>query len=117
MQIAHWPVLFRGSFPLLSDPSVSMVAWTTTPWTLPSNLGLCVNPTFTYVKIEDVKLKRVLILAKCRLGALYKKPAEYKVINELLGSTLVGEKYTPCLPYVPKPTTEVEHSANFGLLD
>ena len=39
------------SFPLDDDPSVSMIAWTTTPWTLPSNLALCVNPDFTYVKV------------------------------------------------------------------
>ena len=40
------------SFPLLSDPSVSLLAWTTTPWTLPSNLALCVNPAFIYLKIK-----------------------------------------------------------------
>ena len=39
------------SFPLVQDPNVKLVAWTTTPWTLPSNLGLCVNPNSTYVKI------------------------------------------------------------------
>lgn len=40
------------NFPLDEDPSVSMIAWTTTPWTLPSNLGLCVHPDFTYVKVK-----------------------------------------------------------------
>lgn len=40
------------SFPLLDDPDgASLVAWTTTPWTLPSNLALCVNPAFTYCKV------------------------------------------------------------------
>lgn len=39
------------SFPLVNDPAVKLVAWTTTPWTLPSNLALCVNPNSTYVKI------------------------------------------------------------------
>jgi len=39
------------SFPLVNDPTVKLVAWTTTPWTLPSNLALCVNPNATYVKI------------------------------------------------------------------
>ena len=39
------------NFPLDDDPSVSMIAWTTTPWTLPSNLALCVHPDFTYVKV------------------------------------------------------------------
>ena len=42
------------SFPLVSDPSVSLLAWTTTPWTLPSNLALCVHPDFQYVKIHGM---------------------------------------------------------------
>ena len=40
------------SFPLDDQPNVNMVAWTTTPWTLPSNLALCVHPDLTYVKIK-----------------------------------------------------------------
>ena len=39
------------SFPLVEDPSVSFLAWTTTPWTLPSNLALCVHPAYNYVKV------------------------------------------------------------------
>ena len=39
------------SFPLLEDPNVRLLAWTTTPWTLPSNLGLNVHPTHEYVKV------------------------------------------------------------------
>ena len=41
------------SFPLVDDPDTSLMAWTTTPWTLPSNLACAVNPTFEYVKIKD----------------------------------------------------------------
>ena len=40
------------SFPLDEDPNVKMIAWTTTPWTLPSNLALCVHPELTYVKVQ-----------------------------------------------------------------
>lgn len=43
------------TFPLVSDPNVKLVAWTTTPWTLPSNLALAVNPNFDYVKLKDIK--------------------------------------------------------------
>jgi len=43
------------SFPLLNDPETKFVVWTTTPWTLPSNLALAVNPDFDYVKIKDLK--------------------------------------------------------------
>ena len=39
------------SFPLVDDPTVKFIAWTTTPWALPSNLALCVNSNAVYVKI------------------------------------------------------------------
>lgn len=41
------------TFPMEEDPTVNFIAWTTTPWTLPSNLALAINPTFTYLKILD----------------------------------------------------------------
>lgn len=45
------------AFPVVGDPdNAAFVAWTTTPWTLPSNLALCVNANFTYVKVGDVML-------------------------------------------------------------
>mmetsp|Transcript_28893 Transcript_28893/g.40602 ORF Transcript_28893/g.40602 Transcript_28893/m.40602 type:complete len:1110 (-) Transcript_28893:233-3562(-) len=59
------------SFPVLPDKSYSMLAWTTTPWTLPSNLGLCVNPDMDYVKIKEVATGKQYVLAKCRLFMLY----------------------------------------------
>ena len=46
------PAIFI-TFPLLEDPETSLIAWTTTPWTLPSNLACAVNPEFTYLKIVD----------------------------------------------------------------
>jgi isoleucyl-tRNA synthetase len=39
------------TFPIKSEPNVKFLAWTTTPWTLPSNLGIAVNPEFEYVKV------------------------------------------------------------------
>ena len=60
------------TFPLVEDKNVSFLAWTTTPWTLPSNLALAVNPNFTYVRIKDLKTGSLYILAKCRLMELYK---------------------------------------------
>jgi isoleucyl-tRNA synthetase len=47
------------TFPLVEDPGVSLVAWTTTPWTLPSNLALCVNPDMEYVRVKDLKTGKV----------------------------------------------------------
>lgn len=51
-------VIVIVAFPLENEPSVSLVAWTTTPWTLPSNLTLCVNPSLTYVKIKGKAVTR-----------------------------------------------------------
>ena len=44
------------SFPLLEEPEVSMIAWTTTPWTLPSNMTLCVHPELIYVKVKGLHI-------------------------------------------------------------
>uniref|UniRef100_A0A1B6DSJ0 Isoleucine--tRNA ligase, cytoplasmic n=1 Tax=Clastoptera arizonana TaxID=38151 RepID=A0A1B6DSJ0_9HEMI len=87
------------SFPLKKDTSVSFVAWTTTPWTLPSNLALCVNPELTYVKVKDLKTEKHYILMEARLQALFKNEDEYVVEDKFLGSKLKGEKYIPLFPY------------------
>jgi len=65
------------SFPLDSDPGVSMVAWTTTPWTLPSNLALCVHPDLMYVKVKDNRKDRngvVYIMMEVRISELRAVP-------------------------------------------
>ncbi|XP_018431429.1 PREDICTED: isoleucine--tRNA ligase, cytoplasmic-like [Nanorana parkeri] len=69
------------TFPLLEEPTVSLVAWTTTPWTLPSNLALCVNPDLTYIKLRDKSNGNLYILMEARLSALYKAADEYEVLE------------------------------------
>jgi isoleucyl-tRNA synthetase len=54
-------------FPLVEDESVVLLAWTTTPWTLPSNLALAVNADFDYIKFKDKKTEKVYIVALCRI--------------------------------------------------
>ena len=75
------------SFPTRNDPNVKLLAWTTTPWTLPSNLVLAVNPTFVYVKVKDLKRNEVFIFAECRLKDFFGKE-KYEVIEKLKGSDL-----------------------------
>uniref|UniRef100_A0A8C4M7P8 isoleucine--tRNA ligase n=1 Tax=Equus asinus asinus TaxID=83772 RepID=A0A8C4M7P8_EQUAS len=58
------------TFPLEEDENISLVAWTTTPWTLPSNLALCVNPDMQYVKIKGKYEGKLLILMEARLSSL-----------------------------------------------
>ena len=49
------------TFPLDEDPSLNLVAWTTTPWTLPSNLALCVHPEFIYVTLQGMTIHYIAI--------------------------------------------------------
>uniref|UniRef100_A0A8C3VEB1 Isoleucine--tRNA ligase, cytoplasmic n=1 Tax=Catharus ustulatus TaxID=91951 RepID=A0A8C3VEB1_CATUS len=83
------------SFPLEEDPDVSLVAWTTTPWTLPSNLALCVNPELQYVKLRG----KIYILMESRLVALYKSDSEYQILDRFPGIVLKGKKYKPLFEY------------------
>ena len=70
----HDPAVYV-TFPIVGDvDKAEFVAWTTTPWTLPSNLALCVNPKMVYVRVRDLKLNRVFVLAKMRMGELYTVP-------------------------------------------
>lgn len=87
------------SFPLVDDPNVKLIAWTTTPWTLPSNLMLCVNKDLDYVKVEDVHRKETFILAQVRLSELYKKKEDYKILETFKGEKLAGLKYVPLFDY------------------
>jgi isoleucyl-tRNA synthetase len=76
-----------------------VLAWTTTPWTLPENLALCVGPDVAYCWIEDAATTDVYLLAKERLAAYYKKPEQYRILAECPGSALVGLAYEPLFPY------------------
>lgn len=75
------------------------LAWTTTPWTLPSNLGLCMGPKIEYVKILDKESGDYYILAKSRLSAYYKNDSDYEIIYEKLGNEFLGAEYEPLFPY------------------
>lgn len=74
-----------------------ILAWTTTPWTLPSNMALAVGKDILYVKIKDGQ--DVYYLAKDRLPVYYKKGAKFEVLEELAGESLVGLRYEPLFPY------------------
>ena len=86
------------AFPLKNDPNVKLLAWTTTPWTLPSNLALAVNPDFVYVKVKDPKRNEVFILAECRLKDFFGKE-KFEVLEKLKGSDLVGLEYVPLFDF------------------
>jgi isoleucyl-tRNA synthetase len=99
------------NFPLVDEPNVALLAWTTTPWTLPSNLALCVNPNLTYVKIVDkTRNNNVYILLEARLSQLFRelnkpniteeqKAEFYEILDRFPGTALVGKKYQPLFQY------------------
>uniref|UniRef100_A0A0N8ESM8 Isoleucine--tRNA ligase, cytoplasmic n=1 Tax=Heterocephalus glaber TaxID=10181 RepID=A0A0N8ESM8_HETGA len=90
------------TFPLEEDENISLVAWTTTPWTLPSNLAVCVNPDMVYVKVKDVARGKLLILMEARLSALYKLESDYEILERFPGVYLKGKKYKPLFDYFLK---------------
>ena len=75
----------------------SLLAWTTTPWTLPSNLALAVAPDVSYVRVRHNGT--IYVLAEPRLGAYEKELEGAEVLDTVLGSTLVGRTYTPMFSY------------------
>ena len=75
----------------------SLLAWTTTPWTLPSNLALAVAPDVSYVRVRHNGT--VYILAEARLGAYEKELEGAEVLDTVPGSALVGRMYTPMFSY------------------
>uniref|UniRef100_A0A3P8S6N3 Isoleucine--tRNA ligase, cytoplasmic n=1 Tax=Amphiprion percula TaxID=161767 RepID=A0A3P8S6N3_AMPPE len=90
------------NFPLVESEDVSLIAWTTTPWTLPSNLALCVNPEFLYVKVKDNTTDKTYIMMEARLGALFKSESEYTLLDKFPGKMLKGKKYKPLFTYFAK---------------
>ncbi|KAK2606458.1 hypothetical protein QQS21_003151 [Conoideocrella luteorostrata] len=92
------------SFPLVGvdgRPSTSLVVYTTTPWTLPSNLLIAVHPEFDYVEIRDEISGKRLITMEAGLNMLYKDPkrAKYNVLSTFKGAKMVGWKYEPLFHY------------------
>ncbi len=84
-------------FKVDGEDSTYFLAWTTTPWTLPSNLALAVHNDVEYVKVSDSGEN--YIMAKERLSAYYKNEDEYKTVWTKKGSELTGMSYEPLFPY------------------
>jgi len=98
-----------GGYKEVTDPAITVrfkmdgeentyfLAWTTTPWTLPSNLGLCLGPDIDYVKVKDGD--EYYILAESRLSAYYKEEDSYEIVQRYKGEELKGLSYEPLFPY------------------
>ncbi|MGE0823838.1 MAG: isoleucine--tRNA ligase [Candidatus Binatia bacterium] len=86
-------------FAVDGEEQTYFIAWTTTPWTLPSNLALAVGPELDYVKVCDHADGTRYILAEARVKAYFPKAEAYTVETRYKGRDLVGRKYIPLLPY------------------
>lgn len=113
-------------FELADEPGTFVLAWTTTPWTLPGNVVLAVGPEIDYVKIKKHHLLEGIkevkdgeehfararfefyIIAKDRLPHI---EGEFEVIEEFPGSKLVGKKYKPLFDYYSRDE-KLEHREN-----
>ncbi|XP_061990360.1 isoleucine--tRNA ligase, cytoplasmic [Rosa rugosa] len=81
------------AFPIIGDSDeASFVAWTTTPWTLPSHLALCVNANFTYLKVRNKYSKKVYVVAESRLSALPNDKPKENVPNGSADSKKLNSK-------------------------
>jgi isoleucyl-tRNA synthetase len=90
-------------FKIKGQENTFVLAWTTTPWTLPGNIALAVGENIIYVKIE--KENQFLILAKERLFVI---DGEYKIIEEVKGKDLVGLEYEPLYPFLKENISDSE---------
>ena len=87
-------VLFK-----LEDEDAYLSAWTTTPWTLPSNLAVCVGADIDYVRVADADAGRSFYLAEARLDAYRARHPSLAVDGRVKGSELVGRRYRPLFDY------------------
>jgi isoleucyl-tRNA synthetase len=88
-----------GAAKLETQGAVYLLAWTTTPWTLPSNLALCVGPGIDYVVVSDGPSGSRYVLAEARLAEYQKHHPRLSVEKRLPGSELAGIGYEPLFPY------------------
>ena len=96
-----------------ADEDAYFLAWTTTPWTLPSNLGLCVNPNVTYVKLRVYG--KVYYLAEALVDSVFDGSwGEREELATMKGSELEYRKYEPLYPFA---TQDVRDKAFFVICD
>jgi isoleucyl-tRNA synthetase len=86
-------------FELSDEPGTSLLAWTTTPWTLPGNTSIAINKEITYVKVKHEG--EIYILAKDLSEKVFsnKEGKTFEVLEEFTGEKLLGKKYVPVFDY------------------
>ena len=87
-------------FPLLDEENTSLLVWTTTPWTLPSNQFAAVHPDLDYVTVQDEQSGERLVLAAALCETIAQKSKRtFQVVETRRGADLLGKRYRPPFPY------------------
>lgn len=86
-------------FAVEGEENAYFIAWTTTPWTLPSNLALAVGPEIDYVKVRDHADGVRYILAEARVKVYFPKTEMFSIEERYKGKDLVGRRFIPLFPY------------------
>ncbi len=86
-------------FQTREDRNTWFLAWTTTPWTLISNLGLCLGSDIDYIKVEKLSSAEFYILAEARIEDYFESEDEYRIIWQKKGYELDNIGYEPLFPY------------------
>ena len=97
------------------DGDFYYLAWTTTPWTLPSNCALCVNPSETYVMVKDGEDK--YILAEALISKVFGENAEVEILEKYVGKDLEGREYEPLYECAGKVAEQQGKKAHFVTCD
>ncbi len=87
------------TFPLVDEPGTSLLVWTTTPWTLPSNLAIMVKKEMEYAKVKELKSGHYYILSKACIAHYFKTPEEFELVSTFMGDKLDKRRYQPIFPY------------------
>ncbi len=88
-----------AKFELVDEPGTFVLAWTTTPWTLPGNVALAVGEEVEYVKVKIEN--KFFILAKA-LKEKVLKDKSFEIVSEIKGKDLIGKSYKPVFDYYAK---------------
>lgn len=92
---------------------MNVLAWTTTPWTLPSNMFLAVGNHIRYLIVFDKTSKEYYVIAENLMKQYYKNPDEYILINIIQGETLVGRTYEPLFQHINKSKIAESYKKQF----
>ena len=85
-----------ANFELVDEPGTFVLAWTTTPWTLPGNVALAIGENILYVKVKSDNV--FYIVGKEKVADVF-KDKEYEIVEEMTGEALIGRSYKPLFDY------------------